>query len=98
MTACPALIWRGEADGQRVYTGSASSPTLRRALRIVYLVREDNGKLYTALLSCTDTTCPALDILRYYKTRFQVEFLLRDAKQHTGLCDCQTTRKGSRTW
>lgn len=25
----------------------------------------------------------------YYKTRFQIEFLYRDAKQHTGLNDCQ---------
>lgn len=83
----------GELDGQRVYTAIVNSPAFKRTLRIVYLVREENGKRYTALLFSTDTTCPALNILRYYKARFQVEFLLRDAKQHTGLCDCQTTRK-----
>lgn len=82
-----------EVDGQRVYTAIVNSPTLKRMLRIVYLVREENGKTYSALLFSTDTTCPALDILRYYKTRFQIEFLLRDAKQYTGLCDCQATRK-----
>ncbi len=32
-----------------------------------------------------------LDILRYYKARFQIEFVFRDAKQYTGLCDCQAT-------
>ena len=31
----------------------------------------------------------ALDILDYYKCRFQIEFLYRDAKQYTGLNDCQ---------
>jgi hypothetical protein len=83
----------GEVDGQRVYTAVVNSPTLKRMLRIVYLVREENGKTYTALLFSTDTACSALDILRYYKARFQIEFLFRDAKQYTGLCDCQATHK-----
>jgi IS4 transposase len=49
------------------------------------------GKIYTAWLFSTDTDCAALDILRYYRARFQIEFLFRDAKQYTGLCDCQAT-------
>jgi len=28
-------------------------------------------------------------LLEYYQTRFQIEFLYRDGKQHTGLDDCQ---------
>jgi hypothetical protein len=83
----------GEVDGQRVYTATVNSPTFKRMLRIVYVVGEENGKTRAALLFSTDTACPALDILRYYKARFQMEFLFRDAKQHTGLCDCQATRK-----
>jgi len=59
-------------------------------------VREENGKTYTALLFCTDIDCAALDILRYYKARFQIEFVFRDAKQYTGLCDCQATSPGVR--
>jgi Transposase DDE domain len=81
----------GDVDGQRVYTAIVNSPTFKCMLRIVYLVREEQGKTYTALLFSTDTDCSALDILRYYKARFQIEFLFRDAKQHTGLCDCQAT-------
>ncbi|UOA09099.1 transposase [Methylobacter sp. S3L5C] len=54
-------------------------------------MREEKGKTYTALLFCTDTDCAVLDILRYYKARFQIEFVFRDAKQYTGLCDCQAT-------
>ncbi|UOA09824.1 hypothetical protein [Methylobacter sp. S3L5C] len=54
-------------------------------------MREEKGKTYTALLLCTDIDCAAMDILRYYKARFQIEFVFRDAKQYTGLCDCQTT-------
>jgi len=81
----------GEIDGQRVYTAVVNAPTFKCNLRIVYLVREEKGKTYTALLFCTDINCAALDILRYYKARFQIEFVFRDAKQYTGLCDCQAT-------
>ena len=31
----------------------------------------------------------ALDILENFQNRFQIEFLYRDGKQHTGLNDCQ---------
>jgi hypothetical protein len=42
-----------------------------------------------ALLFSTDTALDALSIVRYYQARFQIEFLFRDAKQFTGLMDCQ---------
>jgi IS4 transposase len=29
----------------------------------------------------------------YYRSRFQIEFLYRDAKQHCGLTDCQARSK-----
>ena len=32
----------------------------------------------------------AVDVLDYYRTRFQVEFCFRDSKQFTGLTDCQS--------
>jgi hypothetical protein len=44
----------GGIDGQRVYTAIVNSPTFKRNLRIVYIVREEKGKIYTALLFCTD--------------------------------------------
>ena len=31
----------------------------------------------------------AKDIIKYYRTRFQIEFCFRDSKQFTGLNDCQ---------
>ena len=37
----------------------------------------------------TDLELPAKDIYRFYKACFQIEFLFRDAKQFTGLSDCQ---------
>ena len=32
----------------------------------------------------------AIDVLDFYKTRFQVEFCFRDSKQFTGLTNCQS--------
>lgn len=42
-----------------------------------------------AVLFSTDVTLDALTLYRYYKARFQIEFLFRDAKQFAGLSDCQ---------
>jgi hypothetical protein len=37
----------------------------------------------------TDTEMDVMTLCRYYGLRFQVEFLIRDAKQYAGLEDCQ---------
>lgn len=41
------------------------------------------------IYACTDIDMPALLIKKHYQARFQQEFLIRDAKQYTGLQDCQ---------
>jgi len=41
----------------------------------------------------TDIKLEALDVLKYYQSRFQIEFLYRDGKQPTGLNDCQARSK-----
>lgn len=33
----------------------------------------------------------AQDVLDFYRTRFQPEFYFRDAKQHAGMTNCQST-------
>ena len=45
------------------------------------------------LLGCSDLECPATTILSYYRLRFAIEFLFRDAKQHLGLTHCQSTQE-----
>ena len=46
-----------------------------------------------ALFFSTDLKLGALDIFNHYKSRFQIEFIFRDAKQFTGLTDCQARKK-----
>jgi hypothetical protein len=56
-------------------------------LRVVVVV--DTHHKRRAVLLSTDVDLDALTIYRYDKARFQIEFLFRDAKQFTGLSDCQ---------
>jgi len=49
-----------------------------------------HGKIKNALLFSTDIKLPPEQIIKYYQARFQIEFVFRDAKQFTGLSDCQS--------
>ena len=60
---------------------------LKRNLHLVLARHRPTGRY--ALLFSTDVALSAQTIYRYYKARFQIEFLFRDAKQFTGLSDCQ---------
>jgi hypothetical protein len=73
-----------------LYTAVVYNVNLKRTIRLVYLLnlRHKNKSGYILLFS-TDTDLDAETIYRYYKARFQLEFVFRDAKQFTGLCDGQ---------
>ena len=62
---------------------------LRRSLRVVLLLDTRKTKPRYILLFSTDLVLSGAEILELYKLRFQIEFLFRDAKQFTGLTDCQ---------
>lgn len=84
------LEYVGSEDGIEIYTLILNHVSLKRNLRVVVLLDKRNkDKTRQAILFSTDTQLDAKTLLRYYKARFQVEFIFRDAKQFTGLCDCQ---------
>ena len=78
------------SDTLTLYTAVVNSVSLKRNIRLVYICKRQGTKLLTALLFSTDIALDAESIYRYYTARFQIEFLFRDAKQFTGLADCQT--------
>jgi hypothetical protein len=51
------------------------------------------GKSKPEIIMSTDVEMDVFIMCRYYGLRFQVEFLIRDAKQHPGLEDCQARSK-----
>ena len=81
--------------GESIYTGILYSRCLKRRIRVVMLQIQRDTKIGISLLYSTDTDLDALTIIKYYKARFQIEFIFREAKQYTGLLDCQSCRKES---
>ena len=63
----------------------------KRDLQVVVVVHTQRNRY--AVLFSTDVDLEPQRLYRYYKARFQIEFLFRDAKQFTGLSDCQARSK-----
>ena len=76
-----------EDDETAVYSAVVNNRSLKRNIRVAYVENRKTGG-YTILFS-TDTQMDGYLIHLYYKARFQIGFLFRDAKQHTGLNHCQ---------
>ena len=91
------LEYVGEVDKDiHLYTAVVNNVNLKRSIRLVYVLNLRNKKKPGyALLFSTDTKLDAKTIYRYYKARFQIEFIFRDAKQFTGLSNCQARRQES---
>ena len=80
----------------KLYSQVVWHVSLGRKIRIVLLVNHHNpDRPSVALLFSTDTELDPQQLYLYYKTRFQIEFIFRDAKQFTGLCDCQSRQEHS---
>ena len=66
------------------------SISLKRCIKVVHVLYcNKKGNQTCKLYFSTDINLNASDILKFYQSRFQIEFLYRDGKQHTGLNDCQ---------
>jgi hypothetical protein len=75
---------------QTLYSAIVYSKSLKRNIRVAYVIyKTGNGKQTVKLYYSTDPDMCPKDILLYYQSRFQIEFLYRDGKQFTGLCDVQ---------
>jgi hypothetical protein len=80
-----------EADDVQIFSGIVYSVSLQQLIRIVYLQNYDQngfGTTHTIFFS-TDLNLSPEKILKYYRQRFQIEFLFRDAKNFAGLEDSQ---------
>jgi len=79
-------------DQVTVLTHVVYSMITKQKIRVVILQYQQGGKHKRLVLFSTDPQMKAEDVIRYYKARFQIEFCFRDAKQHTGLEDCQSLK------
>jgi hypothetical protein len=74
------------------YSGVVNAVALGCNVRIVY-IEEHTGAAGTAprycILMSSDVELSPEKIVTYYQLRFGIEFLIRDAKSHAGLEECQ---------
>lgn len=74
----------------QIYDCILYATCLKRNIRIAYTIwLTKSGKEKIKIYFSTDLDLPAWIIVKYYKIRFQEEFLFRDGKQFTGLNHCQ---------
>ncbi len=74
-----------------VYAGVVYCVLLKQVVLAAFIYYGEKEK--PEIIICTDTTLEAMTMCKYYGLRFQVEFLIRDAKQHAGLEDCMARDK-----
>lgn len=83
-----------ENEDMRIYSAVVHAVALRQDVRIAYVQFLKDGKVTAAkIYFSTDIEMEACEVLEMYQTRFQIEFIYRDAKQHTSLTGCQARDK-----
>ena len=80
-------------DGAHIYYGVVWNVNLKMKVKVVLLHRIAGNTEAKIVLFSTDLEIEPLALICYYKARFQIEFIFRDAKQYTGLTDCQARHK-----
>jgi len=84
------FIFISEDEESSVYAAEVYSKSLKRNIMLVHVTYlKANGKDARKLYFSTDMSMDPSDVLLYYQSRYQIEFLYRDGKQHTGLNDSQ---------
>jgi len=80
-----------QEDDFVVYEATVWVNAFKRWCRVVVVhYLNQQGAIQRIKTFCsTDTSMTGIDLFLAYKARFQIEFLYRDAKQHTGLTHCQ---------
>jgi hypothetical protein len=77
-------------DDLIIYSVPVYSKAFKRDIKLaVALFLKDGQEVTRKLYFSIDLQQEGKQIVRYYRSRFQIEFLYRDAKQHTGLTHCQ---------
>jgi hypothetical protein len=81
-------IWCCYKDSEvKIYAGVVYAVQLKLKVMAAFVYYRD--KEQPEIIISTDTEMDAVIMCRYYGLRFQVEFLIRDAKQYAGMEDCQ---------
>jgi len=79
-----------DSNDIKIYSAIVYYGAFERKINLAIAVFYKNGKeIARKLYFSTDLEQDAVKIVRYYRSRFQIEFLYRDAKQHCALNSSQ---------
>lgn len=78
-----------KCDNEKIYQAKLYSKSLKKWINLVIVYSYRKGKWTHKNYFSTDLCLDAKTLIQYYRSRFQIEFLYRDAKQHTSLNHCQ---------
>ena len=74
----------------KIYSAVVYCKAFKRDIKLAVAIFFKDGKeIARKLYFSTDIDQGGMKIVHYYRSRFQIEFLYRDAKQFTGLNSCQ---------
>ena len=81
-----------EEEDYRIFEATLYSVSLKRPVRVAikHGYTEDGSIKSHKIFFSTDLALSGVDVYCYYKARYQIEFLYRDAKQFVGLEHCQS--------
>ncbi len=85
-----------EADEEApltLYTAVVWSVRLKRQVRVVVVVNTEAEKRRYVVLFSTDVWLSARQVVAYYRARFSIEYIFRDAKQFAGFSHCQSRQQ-----
>lgn len=83
-------------ESTTIYSAILYSPALQRKIQVVCeLSLDSKGKTKRELFFSTNLNMAPLQIITTYRSRFQMEFPFRDAKQFAGLMDCQSRQQAA---
>lgn len=82
-------------DDGRCFSGIVYSKSLKSKIKVAIWISDD-GKRHKIFFS-NDLTLEPADIIRIYRTRFQIEFEFREAKGYASLNKCQA-RSTNKLW
>lgn len=79
-----------DTPDERIYSGELYSNSLRSIIKAVVVFTKNKSNTWShKTYFSTNLKHEWKEIIDIYRLRFQIEFLYRDAKQHTGLNDCE---------
>lgn len=82
-------------DEMTLYSGVVYSISLGTSIKVAFVEYLDKrGQVKaSAIYYSTNINRTGIQLVQYYRARYQMEFNFRDAKQHTGLTNCQSISK-----